>query len=258
MEIGYIYKLTSPSNKIYIGQSINLEKRLSKYKNVYCEGQPKLCNSLKKYGFDNHTFLIIETIESNDIKSKLNEREIFWIEYYNSYNDGLNCNKGGKGNVGVIISNETRKKYSLNRKGKQKPNITSFKKGNLHPFFGKKRIHSEETKQKISLGNIGKKHTDESKRKIGEASKGRTHIVTDEIKEKIRQSKIGTIVSQETKDKISKYHKGKKTSEETKRKLRESNIGQKRSEETKRNISQSKKGKPWTEARILAQKNRKK
>ena len=46
-----IYKIVSPSEKIYIGQSINIEKRWEKnYKTLKCKTQTKLYNSLKKYG----------------------------------------------------------------------------------------------------------------------------------------------------------------------------------------------------------------
>jgi group I intron endonuclease len=48
---GYIYKLTSPSNKCYVGQTVNINKRFSEYKTFHhCKNQPKLFNSLKKYG----------------------------------------------------------------------------------------------------------------------------------------------------------------------------------------------------------------
>lgn len=50
-----IYKITSPSGKIYIGQSRDLDKRLKSYKcgSSKTKGQPKLYNSFEKYGIDN-------------------------------------------------------------------------------------------------------------------------------------------------------------------------------------------------------------
>ena len=51
-----IYKITSPSNKIYIGQTVNIIKRKSYYKKGDCKAQPKLYSSFKKYGWDNHLF----------------------------------------------------------------------------------------------------------------------------------------------------------------------------------------------------------
>ena len=45
-----IYKITSPNNKVYIGQSVDIEKRLKRYKNLNCKKQSKIYNSLNKYG----------------------------------------------------------------------------------------------------------------------------------------------------------------------------------------------------------------
>lgn len=84
-----IYKITSPSNKIYIGQTVDFVKRKSHYKNLKRNHQIRLYNSIKKYGWENH---ILQFIEECDI-SLLNERERFWQEYYNVTDSkkGLNC-----------------------------------------------------------------------------------------------------------------------------------------------------------------------
>jgi|LakMenEpi03Aug12_release.lakeMendotaPanAssembly.Ray.scaffolds.fasta_scaffold314102_2 group I intron endonuclease len=56
-----IYKITNPNNEIYVGQSTNIENRWNKdYKTLRCKTQPKLYNSLKKYGPENHKFEIVE------------------------------------------------------------------------------------------------------------------------------------------------------------------------------------------------------
>lgn len=63
-----IYKITNPKNKIYIGQSTNIEKRFKDdYRNLKCKGQTKLYNSLKKYGYDNHIFEIIQECGINEL-----------------------------------------------------------------------------------------------------------------------------------------------------------------------------------------------
>jgi len=51
--------ITSPSNRLYVGSTINIRKRCISYRNLHCKTQYKLYNSLNKYGFDNHTFEII-------------------------------------------------------------------------------------------------------------------------------------------------------------------------------------------------------
>jgi hypothetical protein len=48
-----IYKITSPSGKIYIEQSINFKTRLRKYKSLHYKNQLKLYDSFLKYSFEN-------------------------------------------------------------------------------------------------------------------------------------------------------------------------------------------------------------
>ena len=57
-----IYKITSPTNRIYVGQSLDIEGRFNAYKNLYSKilKQPRIYNSIKKYGAENHKFEIIE------------------------------------------------------------------------------------------------------------------------------------------------------------------------------------------------------
>ena len=83
-----IYKITNPTNKVYIGQSINIERRFKNYKSIsQTRGQVMLHNSFKKHGVNNHTFEIIEEC----IVESLNERERYWQEFYNVLEGGLNC-----------------------------------------------------------------------------------------------------------------------------------------------------------------------
>jgi hypothetical protein len=56
---GYIYKITSPTDKVYIGKTTNLKLRVNYYRRLKCKKQPLLFNSLSKYGFDNHKFEVI-------------------------------------------------------------------------------------------------------------------------------------------------------------------------------------------------------
>ena len=65
MHKGYIYMLVSPSNKKYIGQTINIKTRFNRYKNLHCKTQRKLYNALAKYGFDKFKISIIKTVESD-------------------------------------------------------------------------------------------------------------------------------------------------------------------------------------------------
>lgn len=152
-----IYKITSPSNKVYIGQTTNYAKRYSAYKNHRCKGQPKLYNSLNKYGFENHKIeLILECLES-----ELNYYERYYQEYYNSVLDGLNLRYTATTDKSGFMSNETKQKMSATWVNRT-PNFD-----NIKPYlFTKGQKHLEETKQKISNSLKGKKKSPEHIAKI--------------------------------------------------------------------------------------------
>lgn len=73
-----IYKITSPTNKIYIGQSLNIERRKNQYKRLDCKRQIPIFNSLKKYGWENHQFEIIKEC----LSEQLDKLEVYWKQYY--------------------------------------------------------------------------------------------------------------------------------------------------------------------------------
>lgn len=96
----YIYKITNMiNNKIYIGQTNEPKRRWQEHQrlgNTKEEEETKLLyQAIKKYGIDNFTFEIIEGPINN-----YNEREIYWISYYNTYvanenSNGYNLTPGG-------------------------------------------------------------------------------------------------------------------------------------------------------------------
>lgn len=88
----YIYKIENLINhKIYIGQTNNIKRRFQEHKNkgYYPENNKVLYQAFDKYGLENFSFDIIEETE------KYNEREKYWIKYYNSYHFGYNMTEGG-------------------------------------------------------------------------------------------------------------------------------------------------------------------
>ena len=82
------------NNKRYIGQSIVLEQRYNQHlRNVNNEKfQYPIYLAIRKYGLENFRYEILEETTTN----KLDEREKYWISYYNSYNNGYNLTEGGK------------------------------------------------------------------------------------------------------------------------------------------------------------------
>lgn len=110
---GYIYKLTSPSGKHYIGKTIQEPfRRWSKHHTkVLNEDDDNQCralgNAIRKYGWDNFTREILIECE----EWELNDLEIALIEEYNSLvPNGYNLTKGGDGPG--IMSEETKDKMS--------------------------------------------------------------------------------------------------------------------------------------------------
>lgn len=123
----YIYKITNPKGKIYIGSTINILRRKYFYKNIKRGRQQKLGNSILKYGFDNHTF---EVIECCSIEKRF-EREVFFGLKYNCLSRmGLNLRLPKITDKQVCISKELRKKISDHAK---------LRVGELNPAFGNKR-----------------------------------------------------------------------------------------------------------------------
>lgn len=104
---GIIYKITSPSGKAYVGQTIcSFKKRMQQHKSVYSE-----CTLLKraidKYG-DQMNY---EIIEDNIPQEQLDEREIYWIKELNTLApNGYNCDTGGSAYRNVC--QETKDKIS--------------------------------------------------------------------------------------------------------------------------------------------------
>jgi len=151
-----IYKITSPTGKIYVGQSINIEQRFTYYKKLNCTEQIKLLRSLQKYTPENHNFEILEECE----ECYLNERERYWQECHDVLNRerGLNLRYVKDGDRSGTMSEETRERMS------------SSKVGEKNYMFGKK--HSEETKKKISEKRKGYKVSEEVKKRLSEQRLG--------------------------------------------------------------------------------------
>jgi len=135
-----IYKITNPNNRIYIGQSKNIVNRWNQHKYQYGKNNIILSRSILKYGYEKHKFEIIENCSVDE----LNQKEIYWINYYKSNyklypeNNGLNLSDGGdkpplndmplKEKTKLLIS----EKNSLRHCEKRISNIKQFDKlGNL-------------------------------------------------------------------------------------------------------------------------------
>ena len=96
--MAYIYKIINDiNNKVYIGQtSFPIEKRWKEHLTDYCrqgKEQRPLYSAMKKYGVEHFHISIVEETDNP------NEREKYWIQYYNSYHFGYNATLGGEGTL---------------------------------------------------------------------------------------------------------------------------------------------------------------
>lgn len=229
-----IYKITNPKGNIYIGQSKDILKRIYFYKKGKCKSQAKLFHSLLKYGFDNH---LIEIIEECPLEM-LNEREIYWIKFYNSFNTehGLNLQSGG---LVCIVSDATREKQSEIKLGYKRSTETKAKisKNNARTRLGKPLTQDEKDKisKKVSVSLIGNKRSLGYKQSDETKLKHKNAIQSDEKRAKnSKASKLvwASLSPKEKKERTAKAisnrgfnigNTGKKQSDETKRKIGEAN-----------------------------------
>ena len=123
MKRGYIYKIISPTNRIYIGKTFNLNKRIESYRGLCCKGQRLLFNSLSKHGWSNHTFeILFEDYCTNVELSKLESKFIIEYNSFRGYNSrfGMNLTLGGEGSLGMTHSEKTKKKISESKRNSER------------------------------------------------------------------------------------------------------------------------------------------
>lgn len=167
-----IYKFTNKYNRnSYIGKSTNIELR---YKNhiraaLYRNEDTFFYRALRKYGIEGFDFDILielpwlEGHTKEEIKLVLNYWETFYIKYYCSNNQdfGYNMTAGGDGGNGMIWTEERSKnaseiqhiaqlKYWATEDGKEK--------AKHHSEVMRGRKASQETRNKMSVSQRGKKH----------------------------------------------------------------------------------------------------
>lgn len=151
MQMVGIYKITSPTNKINIGQSWNIEKRKKDYSTFNCKGQIKLYNSLIKHGWNNHKFEIIHKLPQDVSQEVLDNYEIFYHQLYKDCGfEMLNIREPGRGGK---LSEETKQKLSKPKPKNFGIQVSKRMKGNTN-LLGVK--YSKESKLKQSLSHLGK------------------------------------------------------------------------------------------------------
>jgi group I intron endonuclease len=154
MIIYTIYKAVNQVNgKVYIGFDSNWPNRVKVHKTSSKKQNYKFYRAIRKYGWDNFQWDII--YQSKDKEHTLSVMETYFIEQYNSFNDGYNSTLGGDGTFGHFISEESKKKISQGNKV-PKPQTKEHIQKRADSLRGKKKNPlSEEVKLKISIANKG-------------------------------------------------------------------------------------------------------
>lgn len=178
-----IYKITSPSGKIYIGQGFDLKRRFREYTYAWkSKQQVKLFASFQKYGNSKHKFEVIHELPEDITQSVLDNYEQLYMDLYRHCGiELMNIREAGSrgkhneeskrklsiAHKGKILSEETRLKISKNRKG-----LTAKEK---NPMWGKKA--SDETKRKIGEKSRGRIASEEKKKKMSDSSKNKKPVL---------------------------------------------------------------------------------
>lgn len=223
-----IYRIVNKVNgKCYVGQSVNVEGRLSnhlKWLSSGSHGNKHLQSAYNKYGADN---FITEVLEECS-KSDLNAREKYWISYYDSFNSGYNLTTGGEYAGGFIHSQLTKDKISeALRKNNPMKRYEVVKKSNIDRVWSDesrdklrksqmdrvwitkgdrlKRVKSSDVDSYTDDGWIIGIHTVRKSRTSGEyrpgnnfksANKGRVSITKDGVSKYVSQSDLDSYLSQ--------------------------------------------------------------
>jgi group I intron endonuclease len=220
-----LYRLTSPSNKQYIGIAKNgLQNRFSVHVAEAKSGSSTaLHKAIRKYGSDAFVKEILVVSDYEYIR----DLEIKAIEAFKTMSpNGYNLTIGGDGTNGYYHTDCTKQKMS---------------------DLAKTRMADPERRKHLSELNTGKKLSEETKEKIGLASLGRKHMLgkkqSDEAKLKISQALIGNThtkgmtLSDEHRAKLSAAGKIRVFTEQHRENLRKAQLGRKYSDEVKMNMS---------------------
>lgn len=152
----------------------SLQIRKEEYKRLKMYND-HLLNSFKKYGFENFHF---EEIDRTSTVEELNEREIYWINFYNSTNKliGYNIMAGGRNSA---IAEETKVKMRLAKIGtKQRPDWIANripKAGSLEAKkYGTPKTEEQRKHLSENSGNywLGKSRSKEHNLKVSQSKKG--------------------------------------------------------------------------------------
>jgi group I intron endonuclease len=142
------------NNKIYIGKAINIYGRIRQHINLLnkksLDENRHLINSWFKYGRDNFQYIVLEYLEKDE--NLLKERELYWINYYNSTDRNIGYNLRIDTSTNCIVSEETKKLQSLNRIQRyiDKPELKEKISEHIKEFWKNNPDKLKEMSEKVS------------------------------------------------------------------------------------------------------------
>ena len=89
--IGIYMFINKKTKEVYVGQSIDIQRRYKEH--LKSQDTTLFHSALRKYGIENFDFKVVEEC----LESELNEKECYWIKFYNSFQNGYNMTQGGSG-----------------------------------------------------------------------------------------------------------------------------------------------------------------
>jgi group I intron endonuclease len=231
-----IYKITSPSGKIYIGQSRAIERRWKRYSQIKRrEQQRKLESSILKYGYAAHKFEVVHELPVDVDQETIDRYEQLYLDSYKECGVELlnTCMIASKPPVSTPGPN---RKWSEDAKRKQSERY----KGKPGANKGYKYNLTEE--QKIIAGNKrrGKTHTYETLNKMREAHAKREKKptnFTEEHKAKLQAGRKAYVPTDEYRKRMSLAVKNKVWTDEARKKISDSKKGIPRTEEVRKKLS---------------------
>ena len=175
-----VYLITNKiNNKKYVGiTKKGVENRVKQHFNIKPSkrGLTRLKRAIVKYGVSNFVY---ETLETDIPDDKAEERERYYIAFYNSYKKGYNCTIGGGGTVGYVFTDEVKQKMSKS--------------------WCYEKIITPERNQKLSESLKGRKFTEEHKQNMSKSAKAyyknhdnpfKNHKHTLESKKRMSESSL--------------------------------------------------------------------
>jgi len=198
-----IYKIENNVNgKMYIGQTRNIEERWDEH--LYLLKNNRHSNNHLQNSWNKYgkNNFNFEVIKECNVE-ELNKEEIYYIGYFKTHNGKYGYNKT-YGGEGSIPTEETREKMSAWQRGRKlsKEHCENVSRGQ------KGKTISIETRKAMSDGRKGTKHSEETLAKMSKSAKG--HSVSEDSRRKIGEGNKGKIISSETRKNMSESKKGEK------------------------------------------------